>query len=86
MTNMKKIRKGDRVRDVKWGGKYTGTVVRTVGQSVFVQWDGIAVEDELRNTEVKALGTRVEVNIPTVVKAVNLSRDSQPRRQSHESK
>ncbi|MBU2572755.1 MAG: hypothetical protein KKH28_01580 [Elusimicrobia bacterium] len=31
MTNIKKIRKGDRVRDAKWGGKYTGTAVRTAG-------------------------------------------------------
>ena len=71
---MKKIRKGDRVRDAKWGGKYTGTVVRTAtcngGQVVFVQWDGIAVEDELCNTEVQALGARVEGDIPTAVKAV----------------
>ena len=49
MKNTKKIRKGDRVRDVKWGGKYTGTVVRTAGLEVFVQWDNlaVAVEDEL---------------------------------------
>ena len=70
MKNTKKIRKGDRVRDAKWGGKYTGTVVRTAGQSVFVQWDNIAVEDELLEAEVTALGTRVEGDIPTVVKAV----------------
>jgi hypothetical protein len=72
MAKAKKIQKGDRVRDAKWGGKYTGTVVRTAGQSVFVQWDNIAVEDELRNTEVQPLGTRVEGDIPTVIKAVKL--------------
>jgi len=70
MKNTKKIRKGDRVRDAKWGGKYTGTVVRTAGQEVFVQWDNIAVEDELFIEDVTALGTRVEGDIPTVVKAV----------------
>ena len=72
MKNTKKIRKGDRVRDAKWGGKYTGTVVRTAGQKVFVQWDNLAVEDELLEAEVKALGTRIEGDIPTVVKAVKL--------------
>ncbi|KKW20987.1 MAG: hypothetical protein UY62_C0036G0009 [Parcubacteria group bacterium GW2011_GWF2_50_9] len=70
MKNTKKIRKGDRVRDAKWGGKYTGTVLRTAGQKVFVQWDNLAVEDEMHEAEVKALGTRVEGDIPTVVKAV----------------
>jgi len=72
MTNTRKIRKGDRVRDAKWGGKYVGTVVRTVGQKVFVQWDNLAVEDELFEADVKALGTRVEGDILTVVKAVKL--------------
>lgn len=67
---MKKIRKGDRVRAAKWGGKYTGTVVRTAGQSVFVQWDNIAVEDEMRVAEVQALGTRIAGDIPTIVKRV----------------
>ena len=70
MKNTKKIKKGDRVRDAKWGGKYTGTVVRTAGQSIFVQWDNLVVEDELFEVDVKALGARVEGDIPTVVKAV----------------
>jgi len=74
----KKIRKGDRVMDAKWGGKFTGTVVRAATRKgehrVFVQWDGIAVEDELREAEVAALGTRVEGEIPTVVKAVEIGR------------
>lgn len=70
MKNTKKIRKGDRVRDAKWGGKYTGTVVRTAGQKVFVQWDNLAVEDEMHEAEVKAIGTRLKGDIPTVVKAV----------------
>ena len=70
MKNTKKIRKGDRVRDAKWCGKYTGTVVRTAGQEVFVQWDNLAVEDEMHEAEVKVLGTRVEGDIPTVIKAV----------------
>jgi len=74
----KRIRKGDRVRDVKWGGKFIGTVVRTATHKgerhVFVQWDGIAVEDELRQAEVDALGTRVEGEIKTVIKAVEIGR------------
>ncbi|MBI3554188.1 MAG: hypothetical protein HY077_16950 [Elusimicrobia bacterium] len=70
MGNEKRIRKGDRVRDAKWGGKHTGTVVRTKTSAnrrwVFVQWDNIAVEDQLLDYEVEALGTRVESNIPPV--------------------
>ncbi|MBI5245503.1 MAG: hypothetical protein HY922_17715 [Elusimicrobia bacterium] len=77
---VKRIRKGDRVRDAKWGGKFIGTVVRTATRRgerrVFVQWDGIAVEDELREAEVHALGTRVAGKIPTVVKAVEIGRRS----------
>lgn len=76
----KRIRKGDRVRDAKWDGKFTGTVVRTATRKgerrVFVQWDGIAVEDELLEAEVAALGTRVEGEIPTVIKAVEIGRRS----------
>jgi len=78
MGDKTRIRKGDRVRDAKWGGKFTGTVVRTATckgeRRVFVQWDNIAVEDELLETEVTALGTRVEGDIPTVVKAVEIGR------------
>ena len=78
MGETKRIRKGDRVRDRKWGGKHTGTVVRTTTSAnrrwVFVQWDGIAVEDQLLDYEVEALGTRVEGKIPTVVKAVEIGR------------
>jgi hypothetical protein len=74
---MKKIKKGDRVRDAKWGGRFTGTVVKTMTRRgerrVFVQWDNIAVEDELPETEVKALGARVEGDIPPVLRTVKLS-------------
>ncbi|MBI4376520.1 MAG: hypothetical protein HY549_08730 [Elusimicrobia bacterium] len=80
MGDKTKIRKGDRVRDAKWGGKFVGTVVRTKTCSqrrwVFVQWDNIAVEDQLLDYEVEALGTRVEGDIPTVVKAVDIGRRS----------
>ena len=80
MGDKTKIRKGDRVRDAKWGGKFIGTVVRVAtrkgGRVVFVQWDDIAVEDELLEAEVEALGTRVEGDIPTVVKAVEIGRRS----------
>ena len=73
---MNKIRKGDRVRDAKWGGKFTGTVVRTAGQEVFVQWDNLAVEDEMHEAEVTALGTRVEGDMLPFVKAVKLGQRS----------
>lgn len=70
MGDKTRIRKGDRVRDVKWGGKFTGTEVRTTTRKgerrVFVQWDNIAVEDEMLEAEVAALGTRVDGEIPTV--------------------
>lgn len=76
MGDKTRIKKGDRVRDAKWGGKFTGTVVRTATRKgerlVFVQWDNLAVEDELLEAEVAALGTRVEGEIPTVIKAVEL--------------
>lgn len=80
MGDKTKIRKGDRVRDAKWGGKFAGTVVRVAtrksGRVVFVQWDDIAVEDELLEAEVEALGTRVEGDIPPVVKAIEIGRRS----------
>jgi len=70
MSDKTKIRKGDQVRDAKWGGKFTGTVIRTKTCSqrrwVFVQWDNIAVEDQLLDYEVESLGTRVEGDIPPV--------------------
>lgn len=70
MSEKARIKKGDRVRDAKWGGKFAGTVVRTRTCSqrrwVFVQWDNMAVEDQLIDYEVEALGTRVEGDIPPV--------------------
>lgn len=78
MGDKTRIKKGDRVRDAKWGGKFTGTVVRAAssrgGRVVFVQWDNIAVEDELSEAEVTALGVRVEGEIPPVVKVVEIGR------------
>jgi len=75
---MMRFRKGDRVRDLKWGGKHTGTVVRTKTCArrrwVFIQWDGLAVEDQLLDYEIESLGTRVGGEIPTVVKAVEIGR------------
>ena len=80
MGDKAKIRKGDRVRDAKWGGKFTGTVVRVQTSAsrrwVYVQWDIIAVEDQLLDYEVEALGMRVEGDIPTVVKAMEIGRRS----------
>ena len=76
MGETKRIRKGDRVRDTKWSGKYTGTVVRTKTSAnkrwVFIQWDGIAIEDQLLDYEVEALGTRVEGEIAPVFLTVHL--------------
>ncbi|HAM34526.1 MAG TPA: hypothetical protein DCP85_01180 [Elusimicrobia bacterium] len=70
MSDKTRIKKGDRVRDAKWGGKFTGTVVRVQTSAsrrwVYVQWDNIAVEDQLLDYEVEALGTRIEGEIPTV--------------------
>ena len=76
MSDKTRIKKGDRVRDAKWGGKFTGTVVRAATREgerrVFVQWDNIAVEDELLEAEVTALGTRAEGDIPPVFLTVEL--------------
>lgn len=76
MGSKTRIKKGDRVRDAKWSGKFTGTVVRVATSKgrrvIFVQWDNIAVEDKLLEAEVTAMGTRVEGEIPTVVKAVEI--------------
>ena len=70
MSDKTRIKKGDRVRDLKWGGKFTGTVVRVQTSAsrrwVYVQWDNIAVEDQLLDYEVEALGTRVQGDIPPV--------------------
>ena len=41
------------VRDRKWSGKYTGTVVRREGDSVFVAWHGSFVEYEMDVSEVE---------------------------------
>ena len=43
---------GDSVRDVKWGGTYTGTVINVEGGWVFVQWHGTCVEDQLDPADV----------------------------------
>ncbi|OGS32996.1 MAG: hypothetical protein A2218_10445 [Elusimicrobia bacterium RIFOXYA2_FULL_53_38] len=66
------IRKNSRVRDKKWNGKYTGTVVRTAtrngSQVLFVQWDNLAVEDELLLSEVEAVGEQCKCKLESVVK------------------
>jgi hypothetical protein len=43
---------GTVVRDRKWGGRYTGTIVNVEGGSIFVQWHGTCVEDELSPADV----------------------------------
>jgi hypothetical protein len=48
---------GMRVRDTKWDGSFTGTIVRVTASSVFVAWDGICVEDELDFLDVEPLGS-----------------------------
>jgi len=76
MGDKTRIRKGDRVRDAKWGGQFTGTVVRTAiregERRVFVQWDNIAVEDELPESQVTPLGTRIKGDIESVVKRLEV--------------
>jgi hypothetical protein len=47
------IGEGTVVRDRKWGGTCTGTVVRRDGDSVFVAWHNSFVEDELSIDEVQ---------------------------------
>ncbi|MBI2069485.1 MAG: hypothetical protein HYT79_02705 [Elusimicrobia bacterium] len=75
-AKQKGLRKGDRVRDAKWGGQFTGTVVRTATREgerrVFVQWDNIAVEDELPETQVTPLRKRIKGDIESVVKKLEL--------------
>jgi len=54
------IRRGKRVtttgkgRTAQWG-IYNGTVTRKRGDSVFVVWDGISIEDEMHISEVKEI-------------------------------
>ncbi len=47
------IGEGTVVRDRKWGGQFTGTVVRREGDHVFVAWHNSFVEDELTVNEVE---------------------------------
>ncbi len=44
---------GTVVRDRRWGGKFSGTVVARQGRSVFVAWHGTCVEDELEADQVE---------------------------------
>jgi hypothetical protein len=42
------------VRDRKWRGRYTGTIVRVDSDgNLFVQWHGVCVEDQVRPDEVE---------------------------------
>jgi hypothetical protein len=43
---------GDRVRDTKWDGTHTGTIVNIDGDDLFVQWHGTCVEDQLTSADV----------------------------------
>jgi hypothetical protein len=52
MSDHATITTGAVVRDRKWGGRYTGTVVRVEGDSIFVQWHGTSVEDQLDPADV----------------------------------
>jgi sigma54-dependent transcription regulator len=72
MKNTKKIRKGDRVRDAKWAANTPERWSALRARRCLCNWDNLAVEDEMHEAEVKALGTRVEGDIPTVMKAVKL--------------
>jgi hypothetical protein len=46
---------GTVVRDRKWGGTCTGTVVRREGDNVFVAWHNSFVEDELTVRETRGV-------------------------------
>jgi len=46
------IGEGTVVRDRKWGGTCSGTVVRREGDSLFVAWHNSFVEDELTVSDV----------------------------------
>jgi hypothetical protein len=46
---------GTVVSDRKWGGRYTGTMVRRSGGSIFVAWHGTCVDDELGTDEVEVV-------------------------------
>jgi hypothetical protein len=43
---------GDSVRDTKWGGICTGTIVEIKGGDLFVQWHGTCVEDQIATADV----------------------------------
>lgn len=59
-TNSKALRKGARVetsgkgRTARWR-RYTGTVTKKRGASVFVVWDGMGFEDQMDLDEVRRL-------------------------------
>ena len=54
---MSGLRKGTTVRDRKWGGIYTGTVVNVSddGEWIYVAWHGTCIEDELRPDDVEVI-------------------------------
>lgn len=53
---MSQYQRGDRVRDKKWGDRYVGTVRRVDKDGdLYVQWDGLTVEDQMRPDEVESL-------------------------------
>jgi hypothetical protein len=51
MPNEFKVK--DRVQDVIWDGRYTGTVQRVDSDGcLFVAWDGLMAEDQMRPNKV----------------------------------
>jgi hypothetical protein len=52
------IDEGTVVRDRKWSGKYTGTVVRRDGDSVFVAWHGLSCRGRTTRQRGRGLGRR----------------------------
>jgi hypothetical protein len=49
-------KRGDRVRDRKWGGRFVGTVRRVDRDGdLYVRWDGLMTEDQMRPDEVELL-------------------------------
>lgn len=53
---MTEFAQGDRIRDRKWGGQFTGTARRVDDENVYVVWDGGFVEDQMGRDEVELIG------------------------------
>jgi len=52
---MNEFEPGDRVQDVCWDGRCVGWVTSVEGSDVFVQWDGIEIEDCISPNQVRLI-------------------------------